>query len=169
MARKQVVVTDFNRFVKIGGLNDDGTPRETKFAGYLMGYEKRAGKYLSEDGTPKTQNLYRFQTPEGEVGMYGSTDLDKQLTTIPPGSMVWIEYKGKKPTKSGRKMDSYLVEFDDDNRVPLENNVVNTDDSEDTDYNLDNGTNHGNVQQGQLSAAARKAALDAKLAAKRNK
>ena len=58
---------------------------------------------------------YIIETPTGEkVGVFSSASLSRQFVNVPVGSYVWIEYKGEETSKNGRKVKSYLVEYDDE-------------------------------------------------------
>ena len=47
-------------------------------------------------------------------GVYGSASLNRQFAKVPEGSYVWITYKGQEPTKNGRTVKVFVVEYDDE-------------------------------------------------------
>ena len=46
--------------------------------------------------------------------VFGSASLNRQFENIPEGSYVWITYKGVQPTKNGRTVKVYDVDYDDE-------------------------------------------------------
>ena len=57
---------------------------------------------------------YTIKTDDGYYGVYGSASLDRQFKNIPEGCFVWITYKGEEPTKNGRTVKVYDVDYDDE-------------------------------------------------------
>ena len=97
-------------------------------------YPKEAeGYYL---GSRKVQNkrgesnLHFLQTAEGNLGVWGTTDLDRKLSQIIPGSMVRITSTGTRPTPNG-DMYTYKVEVDKTNtiEVAVSSTAYSSDDS----------------------------------------
>lgn len=52
------------------------------------------------------------------LGIWGTTDLNRKLSSIAPGAMVRITSTGTKPTPNG-DMYTYKVEADNDNRIDV--------------------------------------------------
>lgn len=58
---------------------------------------------------------YVVVDPQGQGwAVFGSASLDRQFAKIPEGSYVWITYKGVEPTKNGRTVKVYEVDYDDE-------------------------------------------------------
>jgi hypothetical protein len=85
-------------------------------------YPKQAeGYYL---GTRSVENkrgeskLHFLQTANGNLGIWGTTDLNRKLASVPAGTMVRITSTGTKPTPNG-DMYTYRVEQDSDNTIEV--------------------------------------------------
>ena len=67
------------------------------------------------DGKFGETTKYVIKTDEGKYyGVYGSASLDRQFKNIPEGCFVWITYRGEEPTKNGRTVKVYDVDYDDE-------------------------------------------------------
>lgn len=78
-----------------------------KLEGVYCGKEEFTGKF-----GPTTK--YIVKSGETSYGVYGSASLNRQFSQIPEGSYVWIEYLGEVPSKNGRTVKNYNVDYDDD-------------------------------------------------------
>lgn len=59
--------------------------------------------------------VYTIETKDGEKwSVFSSASLGNQFSNIPLGSYVWITYKGKETTKSGRPVKVFSVDYDDE-------------------------------------------------------
>lgn len=76
------------------------------------------GRYVSQDtfiGKFGETTKYVIEGNNGTTyGVYGSVSLNRQFAKIPEGSYVWITYKGQEPTKNGRTVNVFVVEYDDE-------------------------------------------------------
>lgn len=63
------------RIVVLGGVNKQGKKNPTELQGYYLGFEKRKDKFNPD----KPKNLYKFKTPEGTVGVYGSAGVNEVM------------------------------------------------------------------------------------------
>jgi len=54
-------------------------------------------------------NVYIFETKNGEVAVWGSAVLDRELEELESGKMVGIAYLGKSKTQAGRTVKNYKV------------------------------------------------------------
>ena len=45
-------------------------------------------------------------------GVYGTASINRQFNNIPEGSYVWITYKGIEPTKNGRNVKVFDIDYD---------------------------------------------------------
>jgi hypothetical protein len=61
--------------------------------------------------------VYTIETGDGPIDFWGVTAFERRMDRVPKGSYVWIEYRGKVPTKSGTPRHEVFVEFDPDNAV----------------------------------------------------
>lgn len=72
------------------------------------------GKYLDKEenvGQYKS-NLYTIRTSEGEMKCWGSTVLDNLMEKVPLSCEVQITFKGKNPSKTGKKAwKDYMVKY----------------------------------------------------------
>ena len=60
-------------------------------------------------------NKYIIEGTDGTIyGVFGSATINRQFKNIPEGAYVWIEYKGEEPTKNGRSVKVYDIDFDDE-------------------------------------------------------
>lgn len=139
-------------------------------------YPKQAeGFYLGKrmvNGTRGESQLHFLQTPEGNLGVWGTTDLNRKLGQVPLRTMVRITSTGSKATPKG-DMFTYKVETDSTNTIEVDtlsagSNTVN----EGTDYaeEVDADDNAGDDAQAAALAAAeaRKAAVLARLNGNKN-
>ena len=74
------------------------------------------GRYLAKEtfiGNYGETNKYIIEAPDGtKYGVFGSASIDRQFAKIPENEYVWITYKGEVPTKNGRIVKVYDIEFD---------------------------------------------------------
>lgn len=90
--------------------NKDLTPGAT-LEGIYIKKESVASKF--DEG--KYVEKYIIKTPEGEMmGVFSSATLANQFKNVPEGSYVWITFKGKETSKTGRSVNVYEVEYDDE-------------------------------------------------------
>jgi hypothetical protein len=102
----------------LGGFNKKTRQdNPTTITGYYLGT-----KYVP---SPKSKSgkaaIHVFQTEDGNVGVWGKTDLDRKMEglTNQLGSLVRVTQKGTKPTKGGNDMYMFRVEVDSDNRIEV--------------------------------------------------
>jgi hypothetical protein len=138
MGFMEVSSLDADVTIAIGKINKQtGKPYPTCASGYYLG--KR--NIESNRGDSK---LHFLQTSEGNLGVWGTTDLNRKLSSVTPGTMVRITSKGTKPTPNG-DMYIYFVESDKNNTIVVaseESNPESTvesvyNDSNDDSYNTD--------------------------------
>ncbi len=60
--------------------------------------------------------IHIFQTPEGNLGVWGKTDLDRKILAVAPGTMVRATFASMRSTPNG-DMYVYKVEVDTDNTI----------------------------------------------------
>lgn len=115
MGFKEVASLDADFTTAIGGKNKKtGKPNPKSVEGYFLGsrtVESKKGK----NGTAK---IHFFQTNNGNLGVWGKTDLDRKISTVAPGSMVRVTHTGMQATPNG-EMYKYKVEVDADNAIDV--------------------------------------------------
>lgn len=138
-------------------------------------YPKQAeGFYLGNrqvENRKGKSTLHFLQTAKGNLGVWGTTDLNRKLGQVRLGSMVRVTSTGTKSTPNG-DMYTYKVEVDKENSIEVqavESNEVSSSSSyqdadddnggDDDDDALANATST-------MSAAERKARVDAMLKSK---
>lgn len=99
----------------------------------LGGFNKKAkkdnpteveGYYLGSRVVANTKNksgkayIHVFQTPKGNIGVWGKTDMDQKLIQVTPGTMTKVEFSGMKDTKNG-EMYVYDVSVDDEQTIEV--------------------------------------------------
>lgn len=83
-----------------------------EFNGYYLGYRNVTSDY----GVHK---LHVFNTPEGNIGAWGTAKLDDLISKVPAGAMTYISYQGKQKLGGGRTMKKFTVDFDDELTIDI--------------------------------------------------
>ncbi len=177
MAFKTVNSLDADVTVSVGGFNKKTRKdNPTRVEGYYLGYKTVA------DNKKKSgiSYIYFLQTPKGNVGVWGKTDMDNKMKTVTPGAMIYIKFDKMVPTPNG-EMYKYEVGVDEDNTIevstPATNNVSASASSETDTFGSDGETEYSTTDDNdedarqeaeallaaQEAAAARKAKVDALL------
>lgn len=109
MAFKTVTDLGTETAISLGG-RDKKTGKENpkSITGYFLGSRDVASKF-SSTGLAK---MHVFQTPKGNIGVFGKTDLDRKLGTVTPGAMTRVTQNGSVPTNKGNDMLKFQVEVD---------------------------------------------------------
>jgi hypothetical protein len=101
MARQAVVTLSTDKTISLG--------KDSKYIeGFFIG-TKQAPAKLSKSGF---QSVHIVKTETGNVGIWGFYTLNDSLSSVKPGTMVFITYKGKVPLKGGKTQHTVLVEQD---------------------------------------------------------
>lgn len=106
-------VTDLgtDTVVKIGGVDSKtNKPNPTRLEGYYLG-SKNVKTSTGESV------IQVFQTPKGNVGAWGTKELNDKLGQIAAGTMTLVEYKGKRKLQGGKTLHTYDVSQDTDNVI----------------------------------------------------
>jgi hypothetical protein len=112
MGFKTVQGLDAEVTVALGKMNKEtGKPYPKSAEGYYLGSRTVENK----KGDSK---LHFLQTEEGNLGVWGTTDLDRKLSQVTVGTMTRITSTGTKETKNG-DMYTYRVEQDDSNTIDV--------------------------------------------------
>ncbi len=116
MAFKTLVALNAETTISLGGYNKKAKKENpTSIEGYYLG-----SKQVDDAKTKgKVNNIYYFQTPKGNVAVWGKTDMDKKMSGATLGACTRITHTGFKPTKNG-EMYVYSVEVDTDNTIEVE-------------------------------------------------
>lgn len=116
MAFKPVQDLDADVTVALGGVDKKtGKKNPTKVEGYYLGSRDTASK-KSKNGISK---LYFFQTEQGNLGVWGKTDLDRKMLAVKPGTMTRVTQSGSVPTPNG-DMYKFKVEVDEANSIEVD-------------------------------------------------
>lgn len=123
MAFQDVTDLSCETVVSIGGVNKKSKrANPTSIEGFYIGSRDVESK-LSPTGMSK---LHIFQTPTGNTGVWGKTDLDNKLKTVAPGVLTRVTFTHKVPSKYG-EMYKYRVQVDLNNVVDVSSALASTD------------------------------------------
>lgn len=113
MSFKPIADLDCETTIQIGGKDKKtNKPNPKSLEGYYIGSKPITTKF----GPGK---IHIFQTENGNVGVWGKTDMDNKLATVNPGRMVRLAFTGTVPSKKGNPMWKYKVEVDEDNQIEV--------------------------------------------------
>lgn len=163
MGFKEVASLDAEVTIAIGKTDKKtGKSYPNQAEGYYLG--KRSVESKRGEST-----IHFLQTPKGNLGVWGTMDLNRKLAIVPPGTMVRIASTGTRPTPNG-DMYTYKVEQDTTNTIEVSIEASAPSYSEDTEeesvaYTTDygNGADEDALQSAALAAAERKAKVEALL------
>lgn len=165
MGYKKVQSLDADTTISLGGKNrKTGKANPQEVEGYYLGSRK------VEDSKKKSgySYIHIFQTQNGNLGVWGKTDLDRKLLTVTPGTMTLAAFEKMVPTPNG-EMYRYEVSVDADNTIEVaavssadasSDYVENSESEEYVDAGADD---EDEAQTAALAAAERKAKVDALL------
>ena len=170
MAYKEVSDLSTDTTISLGGTNrKTGKKNPSSIEGYYIGSrevadaKKKSGKSF----------IHIFQTPEGNVGVWGKTDLDRKITPSLLGTMVKASFEKMVPTPNG-EMYKFKVQFDPENTTEVTGTTY-TDSSaeyngvtEREEFDEENEDNEDEAQALALAAAERKAKVAALLSKSKN-
>lgn len=116
MSFKAVQSLDAETTTALGGINKQTRKANpTTVEGYYLGTRQVDSK-KSKSGKA---DIHFLQTPKGNLGVWGKTDLDRKIRTVPVGTMVRVSVlPDKVPTPNG-DMYKFLVELDDTNVIEV--------------------------------------------------
>lgn len=112
MGFTEVTSLDADVTVALGKKDKNGKSYPKQAEGYFLG----SRTVESKRGESK---LHFLQTPKGNLGIWGTTDLNRKLGAVPVGTMVRVTSTGMKPTPNG-DMYTYKVEVDKENCIELD-------------------------------------------------
>lgn len=138
MAFEKVQDLSTDNVIALGGVNKKtGKANPKSIEGYYLGSRQVESK---KSKTGKAY-IHVFQTPKGNIGVWGKTDSDRKILTVPPGTMTRVTHTGFQSTPNG-DMYKYDVERDLTNTITVEgfadlavaNNGSNEDYKEDDNW-----------------------------------
>lgn len=128
-----------------------------EFSGYYLGYRNVTSDY----GVHK---LHVFNTPEGNIGAWGTAKLDDLISKVPAGAMTYIAYQGKQKLGGGRTMKKFTVDFDDELTIDIStvagagNAALASADEASDEIDSDSEYSDASTEEAAAPAAARTAA-----------
>lgn len=115
MAFKELNDLSADNVIALGGQNrKTGKKNPTSVEGFYLGSKKVESK-KSKSGFAY---IHILQTPQGNIGVWGKTDLDRKILTAVPGTMVRATHVGMQETPNG-EMYKFKVEVDPDNTIEV--------------------------------------------------
>lgn len=128
MAYKKVLEATAETAFALGGKDGRGKANPTSVEGYYLGSKKVDSDY----GESK---LHIFNTAEGNVGVWGKTNLDRLLTDARLGQMCLVNFIGMGKAQKGKRPPyQYEVQYDDANTIRLDNIDLNASTGEEPNY-----------------------------------
>lgn len=124
MGYKEVTTLDADTTITIGGVvKKTGKKNPTNIEGFYLGKREVTGGKFTRPG--KKDSIYFLRTADGNVGVWGKTDLDRKMNSVTPGAMIRISYAGTTPTPNG-DMHKYKVEVDMSNTIEVDDYATYT-------------------------------------------
>ncbi len=169
MPYKQVSDLNPDTTIALGGRNKKtGKLNPTSIEGYYIGKRKVDSKKAKSGFC----YIYVFQTAQGNVGVWGKTDLDRKMEQVTPGVMTLAEFDKMVPTPNG-EMYKFKVSVDAENTIEVSasTEVQAADDYEDDtqEYVSEEALNEEDAEQAAaLAAAERQAKVQALIKNKGN-
>ena len=115
MAYKELTDLSPENTIALGGENKKTKRKNpTKIEGYYLGSRKVDDKKKKSGFS----YIHVFQTPTGNVGVWGKTDLDRKILTVTPGTMTLATFDKMVPTPNG-EMYKFKVLTDEDNTIEV--------------------------------------------------
>lgn len=159
MAYERVTDLSCDTVVKLGGV-DDKTKKAnpTELEGYYLGFRT----VTTTNGESK---IHVFQTPSGNLGTWGSKDLNDKLQQVKPGAMSLVNFTGKKKLQGGKTLNTFSVQQDKENVLDVSGFSAASESYQDSevDNNSDDDTVDDDAEQTAALIAAERAAKAAKV------
>lgn len=161
---KEVTDLSAENVISLGGINrKTGKKNPESITGYYLGKKTVADKLKGGDAI-----IYIFQTPKGNEGVWGKTDLNRKMQQVALGALVRASFTGMQPTPKG-DMYKFKVEVNDADSIEVsasnENDlqVLEAEDRVSEDEAEDNEDEVELLKAAAQQAAARKAKVAALL------
>lgn len=118
MARKKVIDLNADKTIKFGNpqRQPGALPKGSTFEGYYIG-----AKQVTTSMGPST--LHVFQTDKGNVGIWGSAQLNAKLSSL-HGMKTFIKFVNEVKVPKGT-MKNFEVEYDDEDTIDVGGSQVN--------------------------------------------
>ena len=109
------LTADADKTYRLGGV-DKKTKKKNpeQVEGYFLGTRK----IESAKSQTGFSSLHFFQTADGNHAVWGKTDLDSKLKSVPAGTMVRVTFTGMVETRNN-PMYKYRVEVDAENTIDV--------------------------------------------------
>ncbi len=115
MAYESIQDLDADITVSLGGINKKtGKKNPSQVEGYYLGNRKVDSKKDKKGFA----YIYFFQTQNGNLGVWGKTDLDRKMAQVTPGTMTLIKQSGTVATPNG-EMYKFTVAVDSENTIAV--------------------------------------------------
>lgn len=115
MGFKQLAELDASVTTAIGGVDKEtGKKNPTSVEGYYIGTRKVESRKAKSGWC----SLHILQTANGNLGVWGKTNLDQKMPSVTPGQMIRITFLGMVETRNN-PMYKYKVEVDADNTIEV--------------------------------------------------
>jgi hypothetical protein len=169
MSYKKIQSLDADKTTAVGGRDKKtGKTNPNQVEGYYLG--KRV-----VTGARGDSNLHFLQTAQGNLGVWGKTDMDRKLSSAQIGAITRITHVGMTKTPNG-DMYRYDVEQDPDNVIDVSSLAPSESSSSEEEFDggddyeggYDNGDSSEETVRPALSAAERSAKVNALLKGKKN-
>lgn len=115
MAFKEVLDLNADTTRKLDNVGD-------KESGYYLGFRTNETPF-------GVSRLHIFKNDKGNVGIWGSAQLDEKLSRIEPGTMTQVKFEGKETLKGGRTLKKFKVLSDAENTIDVAAVVAESEDS----------------------------------------
>ena len=158
MAFKTVQSLDADVTVALGKKDKKtGKPYPKQAEGYYLGSR-------TVDSKKGESKLHFLQTAKGNLGVWGTTDLNRKLAQVIAGTMIRITSTGTKPTPNG---DMYTYNVEQDSEQTIEVNVdsgaaaysdEDENDSSDAGYSDDDSEEDSYAAAAEVESAAARSA-----------
>lgn len=150
MGFREVTSLDADTTVALGGFNKK-TKKDnpTSAEGYYLGTRE----VTSTKGKNGKSKIHFLQTPKGNLGVWGKTDMDRKLASVTPGTMIRITHTGMQATPNG-EMYKFRVEIDEDNTIDVSSLQTGATEDTGTDEEAYSDDEETTEEEPQYNAAA---------------
>jgi len=141
MAFKNINDLSTDTTISLGGFNKKlRKDNPTSIEGYFLG-SRQIPDTKKKSGI---SYIHVFQTANGNVGVWGKTDMDRKLTSATPGVMTRVSFDKMVATTNG-EMYKYIVAVDEENTIEVSGagNGANAGAGADEDYDYAAGSGGG--------------------------
>jgi len=127
MGFEKIVSLDSDVSISLGGRDKKtGKANLTSVEGYFLGTKTGIPNKFNPD---KPDCLHIFQTSKGNVGVWGKSHLNPQMSRAIVGAMVRVTFTGTRPSKKGNDQLLFSVEQDKSNAITVDALQAQDDDS----------------------------------------